>query len=308
VSGTNRHDFATLLREALLAEGAPQRILHLISGIEQPDSPPGSAGEPHTRVARLVSLLFFEENRALEEVQTGNLIRLVVEGEHGAIYCLAVQRNRHLVGVLTADATPEAVDAADRVMARLVDAVRRSIGLNSQNPAGFTSFPGDDVVDAQYGNHQSEDHYSGVPPIATVRGPDVDPVQRELLLNMIAPDAVQWAALVHGREVRVAVDCFADARMDEFFVLMGQDARRRFYSDFAGSGCMLLNRVSRLVRPALGGRVRRIVLDVEEGTVVLHRLGPQAHLMGVTLNQERVAVVERLLRRAAAALDAVPTP
>lgn len=302
MSGTNRDDFATLLRHALHTDGAPQRILHLISGIEQPDSPSGGAGEPHTRVARLVSLLFFEENRALEDVQTGNLLRLVVEGEHGAVYCLAIQRKRHLVGLLTGDGSPEAVDAADRVMVRLVDAVRSGIGLNSQNAAGLAT-------------EATEDEATGLPkervdgrnaPVTMIHGSDTDPWLRDLLLGVVATDSLQWVALVRGREVRVAVDCFADGRMDDYFVLIGQDARRRFYTDLAGSGCLLMNRVSRIVRPVVGGPVRRVVLDVEEGTVVLHRLDAHEHLVGVTLDQERVATVERLLRRVAAAVSAVP--
>ena len=303
MSGTSRHDFATLLQEALDVEGAPQRILHLISGIEQPDTPPECVGEPHTRVARLVSLLFFEENRALEDVQTGNLIRLIVEGEHGAIYCLAIQRRRHLIGVLTGDGSPEAVDAANRVMVRLVDDVRRGIGLSSQNPAGLATPQGEGAPEVPFDGNRNG---GGAPPVTTVRGPDADPAHRELLLDVVAPDSVQWVALVRGREVRVAVDCFADGRMDDFFVLAGQEARRRFYTDLAGAGCLLMNRVSRIVRPVVGGPVRRIVLDVEEGTVVLHRLGPQEHLMGVTLDQERVAAVEGLLRRVVAALSVVP--
>jgi hypothetical protein len=226
----------------------------------------------------------------------------VVESTSGAVYCLAIQRNRHLVGMLTGDGSPEAVDAADRVMARLIDQVRQGIGLGSQNLAGLLTAPGQGGAGAP--SHRC--HNGGAPPITTVRGTSNDRVRRQRLVDVVAPDCVQWVALVRGREVRLTVDCFADARMDDFFVLMGQDARRRFYTDLAGSGCLLLNRVGRIVRPAVGGPIQRVVLDVEEGTVVLHRLNAQEHLVGVTLDQERVAVAERLLRHLAAALSAAP--
>lgn len=304
MTSNDPEEFWQLLRSTVAHPGAPQWIGHLVSGIQESDSSDPAAGRPaparHSRVARLVSMLCFEEDRQFEEVQTGGLLRVVAEGEEGAVYCLPIVRGRHLVGVLTGDGAPTAVGAADKVMIDLVDRLRADIGLTSLDVGGLARDRGrygprpeadaDDPADSSPGAGR-----------ALRGGPE-----RDFLAPLIAPTQVHWAAVVRDRDVVASGDCFADARMDKYFVIAGQETRRRFYGEFARAAGPLMNRVGRLVRPAVGGPLRRLVLDVEQGVVVVHRIGPQEQLVGVTLDQSRVNDVERLLRQATDQLTGQP--
>jgi hypothetical protein len=76
---------------------------------------------------------------------------------------------------------------------------------------------------------------------------------------------------------------------------MSVPARRRFYEGFAAELVALTGRLDRLVRAPLGGPLDRLVLDVEQGALVVRRLGPREHLVGVTVDQEQVAGAEDAL-------------
>ncbi len=100
-----------LLQSAVAIDGAPRWIAHLVNGVQTCDSsdtndvPSSNVArhEPCTRVARLASMLCLEQDRQLEPVQTGPLVRVVMVSGHGAIYCLPIVRGRHLLGVLDND-------------------------------------------------------------------------------------------------------------------------------------------------------------------------------------------------------------
>jgi hypothetical protein len=51
-----------------------------------------------------------------------------------------------------------------------------------------------------------------------------------------------------------------------------------------------------VVEPVLGHPVQRLILDVEEGAVVVHRLAPRQYLVGVGLDQMRVRALELALQ------------
>ncbi len=60
--------------------------------------------------------------------------------------------------------------------------------------------------------------------------------------------------------------------------------------------------MDRTLLPLLGGVLRRVVLDVEAGALYFRRLGEDDALIGVTLDQAKVAVAEASLNTLAQAI------
>ena len=54
----------------------------------------------------------------------------------------------------------------------------------------------------------------------------------------------------------------------------------------------ILGKAGRATIGLLGRPVSRLILDVEQGVIAVHRLDPQTYLIGVGLYQNRVRAVE----------------
>jgi len=294
------------LMDALQEEGAPRWIGQVVSGIFDFDA--DTFGEIEAlallredcrRTARLLSTLSFEQERRLEEARTGRLIRMVLQTDEAAGFCLSVVPGEHITSFvfeINPDTARTTVAQADRVLVDLVDSLRRKLGLNSLNPGGLANFR--ERRPAADGDPRASPASRAEPAPATAgdpRGPLFDSVR-----SAVGSESLHWAARARGREIVFSVDQFEHPELVRQFRVMGIDARRKFYRDLATDALALTNRVGRVVRSLLGGPVRRIVLDVEQGAVVIHRLGPEDHLLGVTLSQEMVGETEATLTEIAA--------
>jgi hypothetical protein len=74
--------------------------------------------------------------------------------------------------------------------------------------------------------------------------------------------------------------------------MMTVDARRKFYNDFAMELSNVVSTLGRLTRSSVGGRLFRLVLDVEQGAIFYYRLRVNDYLVGVTLDQDQVHVAD----------------
>jgi len=243
--------------------------------------------------ARLVASVTSIQDGKLAEVRTGQLIRVVLHGKRGAIFCLSVVPGQYIVG-FTVAVTPEGaelsrvdrVHATDEAISALVGRLRRRMGLTGQNPGSF------------YRRGETLSDHS-LPPAVT--GPRDRP-EFKLMDAQVDPADLHLAALMAPGDEFV-VDQFDHPRLSRFFGLIGVEARRKFYGEFARDLPKTAGQLGRLVRTSIGGSLLRLVLDVEQGAVYWYPLGAGRYLMGVTLDQEQVEAADDKMARLALQLS-----
>lgn len=239
--------------------------------------------------ARLIASATTIQDGKLADIRTGQLIRVVVHSEQGAIFCLSVVPGQYIVG-FTAAPTQEGVElsrvdrvhAADEAISALVGQLRKRMGLAGQNPGSF-----------YYRGETRSDR--SLPPTVTGRR---DRPEFQLIDAQVDPADLHLAALMAPGD-ELVVDQFDHPQLNRFFGLIGVEARRKFYGEFARDLPRTAGQLGRLIRTSVGGSLLRLVLDVELGAVYWYRLGANRYLVGVTLDQEQVEAADHKMSRLA---------
>lgn len=301
-------------RAAVLKSPALHYLAHYSSGVFDfgvdvlGDPPPepgalpgGTRREELKRLGRHLTFQVTALDRALQEVRTGRLIRVVLHTEEGALFCDSVVPTEHVVGLVLdhAGAGPlfghPAVDEADRAVAELATLLRAELSLGSLNPGGWETA---DAVVALPAEEEAEPH------VVVGEGPHVTVGEGPLVscLSAVRARDLQLVAHVVGSEVRTMVDCLGDPALAPFFKQVTVDARRRFYQGFVPELGALATKLNRAVAPVVGGLLVRLVLDVEMGAIYYYRLRAGEYLVGVTIDQARVSGADDRMSALAAEL------
>jgi|SRR5215470_11357560 len=283
-------DDALRLCDEIIDASGPQSIVRITSGVtdfavDAFDELPGDS-EPLrdacNRTARLVASVISIQDGKLVDARTGQLIRILMHGEHGAVYCFSVVPGQFIVGFTVAP-TPkgaelsraDSVHATDEAISGLVARLRRRMGLTDQNPGSY------------YRRSETRSDRSR-PPAVTGRR---DRPEFQLIDAHVDPADLHLAALIAPGD-ELVVDQLAHPQLSRFFGLISVDARRKFYAEYARDLPKIAGQLGRLVRTSVGGSLLRLVLDVEQGAVYWYRLGAGRFLMGVTLDQEQVEAAD----------------
>ncbi|GAB3139399.1 hypothetical protein GCM10027290_08520 [Micromonospora sonneratiae] len=248
----------------------------------------------------------------LQPVQSGDLIRLVLQADQATIFSFSVLRNRFLVGLVP---TPPAdsgrslapqvpvVRAADVAISELANRLRGSV---SQRPTDYGGWLwlGERYLAEGYTSHlvhqslpsQPEEPVQS-PPEEPAQSPSAGPdddVQRQLERCRRALDVedLHFVAICRHGTVSLSVDLLDDDRLSPFFGAITVEQRRRFYHGFGTRVEARLRALLRSVYPAIGRRLSRAVFDVEQGALYCYPLGPGEYLLGVTLDQNRVGLAD----------------
>lgn len=250
---------------------------------EPPEEPTGRRAALN-RFGRTFAFTVNRLDRVLQEVRTGGLIRAVLHTSRGAAFCNSVVPKENLVG-LVLDRKPangllrmSAIRDTDQAMSALATTLRRRLRLNSVNPGGWESVtePAALPTAASTRPHVTFPAPAGAPDLAAALSP------ADLQLVSYCPDG----------EVACMADVLDDPSLGPFFTQITTTARRKFYCDFSRELGPLAVSLGRSVRDVLGGSLLRMVLDVEQGAVYYYRVRAGTYLVGVTVDQSRVAVAD----------------
>jgi hypothetical protein len=290
-------DDALRICDEVVDVAGPHCVVRITSGVTDfaVDAFDELPGEPErlreacNNTARLVASVATVQDEKLAEVRTGKLIRVVAHSEQGAVYCFSVVPGQYIVG-FTVAATPGGVDLSrvdrvhvtDEAISALVGRLRQRMGLTHQNPGSFQL----------RGQTQSD---RTLPP--AVAGSRDRPEFRRMEAEVDPADLHLVALMTPGEEL--IVDQLSHPQLSRFFGLIGVEARRKYYGEFARGLPKVASQVGRLVRTSLGGSLVRLVLDVEQGAVYWYRLAAGHDLMGVTLDQEQVEAADQKMARLA---------
>lgn len=307
-----------LCRATLLDSTTLDFVAHYTDGlfdfsVDRLDEPPseqdtlggGTRRADLQRFGRSFGFTMTQLDERLAVVNSGRLIRVVLQTENGAAIVNSVVPMEHVIG-FALDRVPAhgvrpafdaEVEAADRALALLAKQLRSLIALGSENPGGFETTSREPTPTAEPTREALVTHVGD-----DIRGSRM----AQLCTGAVRPADLHLVALYSAGEVRFLADCFDHESLGPFFTRTNPSARRAFYEGFGKELDALLPRFNRATRQVLGGLLHRVVLDVEQGAIYCHRLRPGGYLVGVTLSQAQVHVADLRMAELAAAVRDLP--
>ncbi|WP_369212866.1 hypothetical protein [Streptomyces flavofungini] len=249
----------------------------------------------HEQAGRHLYYILEELEPDFAELRTGALIRTVLRVPSGAVYYYLVEPGLHLYGATAATApTPSRIDELDALIADCVNDLRAEARYSRLD---YNSYLGDK---SHITAHTADPTRTGAPEMnsggAGVRLSQSAPRSVALPLRAALDlDGLHYIAYYAGDVC--SADLFHHAALRRYFLATDPQRRRDKY----GRMGLLLPGVARRMNASLGailnGEVLQIVLDVEQGAVYYHALPGQRYLVGVTLDQSRVAAADHRLAR-----------
>ncbi|MDF5755840.1 hypothetical protein [Spongiactinospora sp. TRM90649] len=224
-------------------------------------------------------------DRLLAELETGDLIRTVVETSDRAIHCGWVYPGEYVVGATLDRAAADTMDAA---MSELATTIRdRAFSQPGRMPGGDSKAEPGGLAEP-------------VRPVL-VRGDALgDTAFRrlgELCAPMLGAGDLHYVALHVDWEFRFSADVFDNTVLDSWFHRLSREMRRKQYLDVARRLQRDLAELTHALWRFTHEPFRRVVLDVESGAIYVYPLGRSgAFLLGVTLSQPMVTRAEERMR------------
>ncbi|TDC01209.1 hypothetical protein E1091_03265 [Micromonospora fluostatini] len=263
-----------------------------------PGGPDPLPSEERQLVGRDVVHVMTDLDVQLRPARSGDLIRTVLHTARGVIFALQVRREQYLVA-MTRPAAPESgpppgqpdVRAADVGLSELANRLREAVSQQPTNYGGWLTVPVP-VPEAEGGAAGPDEAAAG--PVRP-RTWTADPTYAGLAAicrDHLDPDDLHYAAVCRPGRVEASADLLDDDRLERFADGTGSGRRRAFYGLVGQRIDVLLRTVVRAAYPAIGSRVRRLVLDVEEGALYCYPIGLDRYLLAVTLDQSRVAAAD----------------
>jgi hypothetical protein len=280
-----------LCRGAVAADGGLIHVAHYTRGIydfavDRLEEPAMSAGkvdqvrEERRRVGRQLNFTVGRLEEMLQPLQSGRLIRLVLDFGRSAVYYFTTRQGEYLVG-LALDGTR--IEAADEMMADLATGIRDLHRLGPEDPGGFQHRPARVPASAR--------------PRPEVYGAaDLDVAHARMARicgDAVHPKDLHYIAHHHEGDLGFGVDVLADPSLRVFFRDITPEARRSRYQEIGRLLVPLSRRLDRQIHELTGGQLTRTILDVEEGALYYHRLGGGEFLLGVTVDQAMVLQADR---------------
>lgn len=228
-------------------------------------------------------------DRILQEARTGALIRTVVHGWRGLVICCSARPNEYVVGfshaptALPAEGTALSLRSGarnvDEAIGRLVTDLRKQVSLGSQNPGSWISAKPDDVEFPPVDAPAVQPYVEGA----------ADQRLTGLFLDRVDPADLQLVAYCRDGQVKFSVDQLDHPQLGPYFQEISVTERRLFYRNVCQQFPMIARKFGRISVSATGGKVERLVLDVEQGAIYYCRIRPGEYLAGVSMVQQQVA-------------------
>lgn len=253
---------------------------------EEPDGRREAVREARRHAFRQFILGVERLDQMLDELDTGALMRTVVQTRSGIVHCGRVRPGEYLVAAAYDVAD---LELTDRRLCSLVTRIRNELhGLSDEDPGGYSN----ELLVSLTRNGP----ISGRPGDVTDGGFPSD--IREVMNAKLSVEDLHYLALYRDWRPVYFCDVFDAPDLEPAFFAMTRDRRRELYEDLVHKARRDVNHLGRSVRDLIGPGPVRIVLDVESGAVYTHVLDLDGDfLVGVTLRQSAVFRAEKRMQK-----------
>jgi hypothetical protein len=307
------NDLATRLRRLLHSDGLAHLVFYdrdtpkivLDTAMAEDDSGRPITSQAHERAGRQLYYILEELQPDFAELRTGALIRTVLRVPTGAVFYYLVEPGFHLYGATSAMGQLDDLDAR---MAESVNEIRSIVRyspldygswLSRQTASSVTSSedspPVRPVVEEDGAEELSETaEYVFEEFTAAARMParTLDALRAALDVN-----GLHYVACYEDLTAPCITDIFRHPALQHFFRGPTPEQRRDKYGRMGQLLPGIVQRMNVSLRAIMRGELIQVVLDVEEGALYLHALPGRRFLVGVTLDQSRVAEVDGHMAR-----------
>lgn len=223
-------------------------------------------------------------DRSLAELKTGELMRVVVVAEDGALACCRVRPGQYIVGTTLHGGTAY---AADMLVSTTVSKIRRDVyGLPDELPGGIWNVELPPVVPGVMVNRKGE-----------VMSEALHRNFTDLCGEALNRDDLHLVMLLRDWTFAASVDILDNPYLGQWFNNISRETRRKLYERLGTDLRQELAQVAHAVRTVLVKPIERLILDVQEGAIYIYRLGREGDfLIGATLRQPAVYQAEKRLR------------
>jgi len=280
--------------------GGLHYVAHFTSGIfdfalESPGLRAASRDmtESFERLGRHLSLIVAQADTVCEPLDSGPLIRVVVQGGSGALFHLVKVTGQSFFG-LTLDGAPGTVDRADEQLGQLGESAAHRVGATSLNWGAFHAREDSGELWRTYQTDPSarpgcEPHTAGR---AGLEVPG--PVALECCRALHADD-LHYIGIYRDGQLAWHTDMFEDPALASFFQRVTPAVRRRGYARLIEHVHGQHRRLTQLLDVTGSDRLVQLVLDVARGAIFVLPLNDDDYLVGVTLIQSQVKQADRMI-------------
>lgn len=228
-----------------------------------------------------------------QDAVMGALIRTVVITTNGALYCYSALPKEDVFAVRQEQPPSRGVVESDHALAELVIRMRRRVSASPVHPGGGWTLRDADYEDSSV--DQGRPTSVSEPPPGDERGQEVF----EACLAACDSFTLQWVVHCRGEDIVSGVDYLDAPELSRFFTSITPAARRRRFRTLSKDLGRQAVEFTRVAATVLGGRLERITLDPDQGSVHYQRLGPQEYLVGITVDHDRIPYCEVRMSRLA---------
>jgi hypothetical protein len=282
-------------------------IAHVTAGIcdfavEMPGwSPRGQdMATASERAGRQLSLTVAELNSACEPLDSGVLIRVVVQGENGALFHVLKVPGQTFFG-LAHNGGRENIDRADRQLSRLAESAAGRVGSAPLLWGGFASRAGGSRLRLAQ-DTGSQAPASGQPYVIASSGTGVPGAVAKACRQALHHDDLHYVGFFRRGRLVWYVDIFEDPALAPLFQRVSAWSRREGYDHLVRQITLQIRRFRQMLALVSSDHLTRLVLDVARGAIYVLPLSGDEALVGVTLLQ---ADVERTDKKMAALHESV---
>jgi hypothetical protein len=268
-------------------------IAHLTSGtwdfsVNFPGA--GLRREQCDQAARRLNLVVARIDATAVQLDSGPLIRVVLQGNDGALFHMLKVAGQNFFGATLAGAR-ELVDQVDRQLAQLANRAARRVGSPPLLWGGYRKRGDSDEIWIPGGVPTGG--FPVVPNPAAGRQAVTAEVAR-LCSAVLDRNSVHFVGIYRQGTLVWRADLFDDPALAPLFQRVTPASRRRGYDKVLQQVMMQAGRIMQLLSIVHSDRLIRLVLDVARGAIYILPLGNQGYiLVGVTLVQTQVDDADR---------------
>jgi hypothetical protein len=273
---------------------ALQYVAHFTSGIfdfaletsAARSGAPGACG----RAGQQLSLTVAQLDAACQPLDSGPVIRVVVQGDAGALFQFLTFSGQNFFGIVL-DGSDEAVERADRQMTQLAESAVSRLGAPSLNWGGFAS-RGAPAAFSGPGSAGTAGASPTVPYFSLTDSYAEDP-RTQACAAALDPADLHYAGIYRRGQPVAAADIFDHPSLAVFFQRVTPELRRAGYAELMRQVQLQSRRFLQILEVAGSRRLVRLVLDVARGAIFVRPVDEDYYLVGVTLIQSQVETAER---------------